>query len=136
MPTDFPGYTSDNSRISELEEAIHSDFDHHPDLIPYIQKHEFEALLFSNFSGFEIVIDTENQLKEIQSILDAYPNPEDINNSPQTAPSKRLESIFNYDKTFHSELILDEVNMEDITQKCPRFREWIDSIVERLKLDY
>ncbi|WP_439490708.1 DUF4276 family protein [Algoriphagus sp.] len=133
LPTDFPGYTTDSGRISALEEAIHIDFDQHPDLIPYIQKHEFEALLFSHIPGFEIVIDDLKQLEQIQSILDMYPNPEDINNSPQTAPSKRLVNIFNYDKTLHSELILDEVKMEDITQKCPRFREWIDRIVGRLQ---
>lgn len=86
LPTDFPGYTTDSGRISALEEAIHIDFDQHPDLIPYIQKHEFEALLFSHIPGFEIVIDDLKQLEQIQSILDIYPNPEDINNSPQTAP--------------------------------------------------
>lgn len=136
LPTDFPEFTNDSKKISMMETAIHADFGQNPDLIPYIQKHEFEALLFTNLSGFEIVIDDEKKLKAIQAIVNAYPNPEDINNSPQTAPSKRLEKIFSYDKALHSELILEGVTMESIKEKCPRFREWTERIIERLERNY
>lgn len=136
LPTDFPGNSQNSDRVSEIEASILLDFENNIDLIPYIQKHEFEALLFSNISGFEIVIDKEEQLEKIKSIIETYSNPEDINNSPETAPSKRLMKIFEYDKTFHSEMILESLGMEEILDKCPRFKEWIEKIVARLRLDF
>lgn len=136
LPTDFPGFTQNSDRVSEIEASILQDFGNNIDLIPYIQKHEFEALLFSNISGFEIVIDKEEQLEKVKSIIETYSNPEDINNSPDTAPSKRLMHIFEYDKTFHSEMILESLGMEEILDKCPRFKEWIEKIVARLRLNF
>ncbi|WP_373492714.1 DUF4276 family protein [Aquiflexum sp.] len=136
LPTDFPGYNQNSDRIREIEESIIKDFGNNIDLIPYIQKHEFEALLFSNISGFKIVIDREEQLNEVKSIIESYSNPEDINNSLENAPSKRLMRIFEYDKTFHSEMILESLGMEEILDKCPRFKEWVERIVARLSMNF
>jgi len=58
-------------------------------LIPYIQKYEFEALMFSKIDGFEIVMDDDKQLREIRNTIAEFPNPEDINSLPQKTPSKR-----------------------------------------------
>jgi Domain of unknown function (DUF4276) len=132
LPTDFPSYSIDSNRISEIESAIHSEFENHPDFIPYIQKHELEALMFSEMTGFEFVIDSIDSLEEINQIMISYPNPEDINNSPQTAPSKRLENIFKYDKTFHGDLIFEMMDIKRIIEKCPRFASWIERIIIRL----
>jgi len=56
LPTDFPGYTNDSQRIDEIEKAISADIDN-SDFIPYIQRHEIEALMFSYRAGFDLVID-------------------------------------------------------------------------------
>jgi hypothetical protein len=100
LPTDFPQFSRAGNRISDIEKAIHLDFNNNPDFIPYIQKFEFEALMFSNIEGFSLVVDNVGQLDEIQSIIDAYPNPEDINNSPDTAPSKRRKRSSNMTRYF------------------------------------
>lgn len=112
LPTDFPQYTSDSLKINQIEEAILADFEYTSDLIPYIQRHELEALMSSDRSGFELIIDDKNQLKEIDAITDRYKNPEDNNNSPETAPSKRLASIFNYDKISDARLIFEMLTIE------------------------
>jgi hypothetical protein len=57
--------------------------------LPYFQKHEFEALLFANYAGFANIVN-DKQMAKIKDIIAQFPNPEDINQSPQTAPSKRL----------------------------------------------
>ena len=57
LPTDFPAFTADSHRIHEIENAISADFGNNPDFIPYIQRHELEALMYSNMDGFEIVVD-------------------------------------------------------------------------------
>ena len=133
LPGDFPSFTMDSTKIEQIEKAIHDDFENNPDLIPYIQRHELEALMFSDRSGFELVIDDVSKLQQIDKILDQYPNPEDINNNPNSAPSKRLQKIFSYDKTGDGELIFDMIGIDSILEKCPRFAEWLTKIVLKLK---
>lgn len=136
LPNDFPGYTGNSLKVGEIEKAIHKDFGNDPDFIPYIQCHELEALMFSDRSGFELVIDDDLQLQQIDAIIKEFPNPEDINNSPDTAPSKRLKKIFNYDKTGDGELIFDMIGIENMINKCPRFAGWLESLVAKLSSGY
>jgi phage gpG-like protein len=98
-------------------------------VVPYVQMYEFEALLFSDVRRFDWVVDgwnpaTEKALREINS---RFPNPEYINDNPETAPSKRLESIFRgfYSKTEHSPIIAEEIGLPAIRQACPRFHQWL-----------
>ncbi|MDF2156484.1 DUF4276 family protein [Algoriphagus sp. CAU 1675] len=132
LPNDFPGYTSNSNLIHQVEASIHEDFGNNPDFIPYIQRHELEALMFSGREGFELVIDQGDQLAKIDQILNTYSNPEDINNDPETAPSKRLIKIFGYDKTGDGEMILEMLGIDQMLQKCPRFKEWIDKLIQKL----
>jgi hypothetical protein len=104
-----------------------------PDFIPYIQRHEVEALMFSDREGLEFVIDDASQMQQIDQIIQQYANPEDINNSPQTAPSKRLERIFGYNKVNDGELILDMMEIETIIHKCPRFAAWVNKLETKLR---
>lgn len=133
IPTDFPNFTLDSKKIAEIENGILNDFESCPFLIPYIQSHEVEALMFSERTGFEFVIDDDQKLKEIDKIISDYPNPEEINNSPETAPSKRLSKIFNYDKVSDGELIFDTIKIESILEKCPRFNSWIETLLLKTK---
>lgn len=99
--------------------------------IPYIQLHEFEALLFSAVNGFKIYFD-EHISEEIQGIIDSFDNPEDINSSPETAPSKRLLRIIpGYDKVVFGNIIALEIGLPVILEKCPRFRKWIELLIRR-----
>lgn len=133
IPTDFPEFSNDVGQINSMEQAIHADFDNDANFIPYIQKHEVEALMFSDRSGFELIIDDENKLRQIDEIMKKYPNPEDINNSIQTSPSKRLLNIFNYDKVSDGELIFEMIKIDAILNKCPRFANWLCIIINKLK---
>lgn len=132
LPTNFPNYTTDSILIHQIESGISNDFDNNPNIIPYIQRHEVESLMFSELDGFDFVIDDPNKLNEIENIISEFPNPEDINSRPEKAPSKRLEKIFNYDKVVDSEMIFDFLAIEQIMSKCPRFKDWIDSLVLKL----
>jgi hypothetical protein len=134
LPTDFPAFTADSNRIDQIEDAIEKDINSQ-EFIPYIQRHELEALMFSAKEGFELVVDDQGKLTELDQIMQEYPNPEDINNSPQTAPSKRLKRIFGYDKTGDGELIFEMLDVETIMDKCPRFKEWIEKLVEKLEVN-
>lgn len=131
LPTDFPAFTSDSLQIDQIENAVIEDIAD-KNFIPYIQRHELEALMFSSNEGFELVVDDQGILTELDQVIEAYPNPEDINNSPQTAPSKRLKNIFGYEKTSDGALIFEMLEIEVILSKCPRFRKWLTDIEDKL----
>lgn len=132
LPTNFPNFTTDSKLINKIEDGISIDFDSNENLIPYIQKHEIEALMFTKKDGFELVIDEEDKLLLIENIIEEYPNPEDINSNPENAPSKRLERIFKYDKVADSEMIFGMLDIQSMIDKCPRFNNWINNIIEKL----
>ncbi len=132
LPESFPNFTKDSKKISNIENGIKDHFKNDPNLIPYIQRHELEALMFANRDGLNSVIDDKKKMEEVDKIITTYPNPEDINNSPETAPSKRLNGIFGYNKVDHSDSIFQEIGMDNILAKCPRFSKWIDEIIKKL----
>lgn len=136
LPTSLPRYTTDGNAIEEVESAMHKDLKNSipnlQDFIPYIQKYEYEALLFSGMEGFEYLIDDEESLSVLQSINDEYPNPEDINGGAETSPSKRLMKIFDYHKVGDSEDIIVILGFEKIYDKCPRFAQWYNYLLEAL----
>ena len=54
--------------------------------------------------------------------------PEDINDSPETAPSKRILSIFpegTYSKPEHGPLIAEAIGIDAMRQKCAQFDAWV-----------
>lgn len=109
-----------------------------PDRIfPYVQQYEFEALLFSDIQRFEWVLDgwSAEAERKLQSIVDAFPNPEKINDSPTTAPSKRLEAVFcgTYRKTEHGPLIAGDIGLDVIRDQCPGFNEWVSQLEKLAK---
>ena len=119
-------------QVEEMEKCIKDDIKDHR-FIPYIQLHEFEALLFSSNKGFETYFTKDNAL-ETQQIIDAFDNPEEINTTPSGAPSKRLLAIKDdYEKVIEGNLIALEVGMNEILIKCPRFKAWIEKLIEACK---
>lgn len=117
-------------KVEEMEKRISDDINDWR-FIPYIQLHEFEALLFSAVNGFETYFDDQIS-KEIQKIIDSFDNPEEINSSPETAPSKRLIQIIPYyDKVIYGNIVALEIGLPAILSKCPRFRGWIDTLIHR-----
>ena len=127
---DIEALPSHIKRVEEMEKSISDDINDWR-FIPYIQLHEFEALLFSAVNGFEIYF--EDQVSnEIQGIIDSFDNPEEINSSPETAPSKRLIRIIPYyDKVIYGNIVALEIGLPTILARCPRFRGWIDCLIHR-----
>ncbi len=131
---DFYGFPSDvpNCRnpkdISALEEAICKDVSCRK-FIPYISKHEFEALLFSDISAFSN--NYPDAVQKLLKIRKEYSSPEEINNSPSTAPSKRILGLIpEYRKTSDGISISMAIGIDRMMDQCPHFRQWIDTIIE------
>lgn len=98
-------------------------------LLPYIQKYEFEALLFCVPEAFERLDIDAKQLERIVSISQEHQVVEDINGGPETAPSKRLVSIFHYEKVHDSIEVLRGIPLEVLMARSPHFKKWIENLV-------
>lgn len=124
--------SSHTVQVEEMEQCIKEDIKD-TRFIPYIQLHEFEALLFASNKGFHSFFN-EKQKEKTQQIINSYDNPEDINTTPQGAPSKRILAIKeDYDKILEGNLIALEIGFAKIMEKCPRFRAWIERLIEACK---
>ncbi len=141
IPNDLPHYEECMKKkfaiekIECLEQQMKADIGYESRFFSYIQKFEFEALLFSSKQVFEKYYD-KKIVNQIENIINAYENPEEINDSPNTAPSKRLESIIsNYNKVIDGNLIALEIGIEQIIKKCPRFKIWIEELKVKLELN-
>jgi hypothetical protein len=117
----------ENAMLEDLDESIRYRF------IPYIQLHEFEAILFSDISVIEDNFEAD-ELKDhayLMETISAISNPENINDGKTTAPSKRLDRIIeNYSKVVYGSLLAQEIGLDKIREKCPRFNNWIDSLMK------
>ncbi len=101
--------------------------------IPYIQMYEFEALLFSSPQNLAAGIGQIALAPALQAIREQFLQAEDINNSPNTSPAKRIEKLFPaYKKPLHGALAALEIRLEIIRQQCPLFDAWLRQL-EALK---
>ena len=132
---DYYGFVDAHNRtIEELTSEIKQNFSSKY-IVPYIQLHEIEALWFSDIDSIARKMNANfEQKQKLKRIIQSYPNPEDINNSKDTAPSKRLERIFlGYDKPIDGVSIAENIPIEVYMQKCPRFKIWIETIIQMAK---
>ncbi|MGV3518834.1 DUF4276 family protein [Luteitalea sp.] len=97
--------------------------------VPFVLMHEFEALLFSDCSAFASAIGSTSQLATLEGVRNAFASPEHINDSPITAPSKRLErAIGGYQKTLHGILGALGIGIEGMRSACPHFAAWLSRL--------
>ena len=145
LPSDFPGFNdlkvtqTHQEQANLLETRIKKDLENSQkqlfeNFIPYIQLHEFEALVFASINGIDSLFErSEMDYKGLMNVIQQYPNPEDINNHPDTAPSVRLKKLISgYNKVLHGIDIINTVGMAELLEKCPRFKTWIESMAEAL----
>jgi hypothetical protein len=132
LPQDFPGLaaaagTGDPlERAEELERYWHADVGDHR-FIPYIQVHEFEALVFSDPK--QILLAHPGRMKEagaLAAVRAGYASPEHIDDGPATAPSKRILALVpGYSKPTSSALILRSIGLARLRQECAHFNQWL-----------
>lgn len=100
--------------------------------IPFVMMHEFEGLLFSDCPRFADSIGRPELAAQFQAIRNGFSSPEEINDSPQTAPSKRVESLVEgYEKPLLGALAVLGIGLDAIRRECLHFNEWL-SLLERL----
>ncbi len=92
--------------------------------IPYIQMHEFEALVYSDKA---ILVEALRcKLADIDRILKDFPSPEDINDDPNLSPAKRIIRLVpHYQKIVTGVAVSKRIGLAGIREKCPHFNGWI-----------
>ena len=84
--------------------------------------------MFTKIDAFEEWIDNNDLLEPLRTARRST-SPEDINDSPQTAPSKRiLAAMPGYQKTVHGPLIACEIGLDPVRAACPHFDRWLKRI--------
>lgn len=143
LPTDFPGFTeiskinSPYDKVSMIEKCLAESIAY-KDFVPYIQLHEFEALLFCGIKELASLYPySEKNIMQLNSVLAQYEgNPELIDNSPQTAPSKRIINAVEankkhkYNKPQTAVEVIKEIGIEKIIKECQHFKEWVDKLID------
>lgn len=127
---DFYGFKGRAERnIEELEAAIGGlvDVDRRGRLIPYVQRYEFEALLFAvPQQAIEMMKGSAAQLEAMQQTVRRSGSPELVNDSYETSPSHRMQNLFaGYDKKLHGPEIVELAGLAAIRKECPRFDAWV-----------
>lgn len=140
LPENFPGLRSLPPGLGAYETSARLEVEFKRDmavrlgdlpvsgrLIPYIQLHEFEALLFSDPSAFlEAFPGNQAAVNRLAAIRTEFQNPEEIDNSPGNAPSKRILKVLpDYKKPVAGLLIAKKIGLVPIRQQCGHFNEWV-----------
>lgn len=137
LPDDFPNMAkrtsvADPHKKAQLIEKGIADDIADSRLIPYIQVHEFEALLFSAPPIMDAALGAppaESRLTELQQIAGAFPSPEHIDEGADTAPSKRIIQLYRaYRKPVFGPLITKRIGLNTLRERCRHFHEWVSKL--------
>ncbi len=135
LPNDFPGkarpaYPSTGcgrSKAQFLEAEFAKDVGLR-NFVPNLLVHEFEALLFVELDAFAPWTDDDSVLEPLRKVRHRTA-PEEINDAPNTAPSKRILAAWaGYQKTFHGPLIACDIGLDAMRRACPHFDNWLRTI--------
>jgi hypothetical protein len=137
LPNDFPSFVEARlrlepyQRIEMLEAAFGRDIGN-PRFIPYIQLHEFEALLLVEPSQFDVQFaEYATGIQNLVALSAQFASPELIDDGEQTAPSKRIiEEISGYEgaKPSAGPAIARRIGVQLIRNKSPHFDGWLSKI--------
>ncbi len=142
LPSDWPGrnqakrckdyldkaITIESNICNDIKECLGDSFNPSR-IIPYIQMHEFEALLFSSPERLAQSLGQAELSSVFQTIRNEFLNPEEINDNYDTCPSRRIEGVFqDFKKTINGIAAADQIGLDCMRKECPHFNEWITKL--------
>ncbi len=120
-------------RVSGVEQALQADIGD-PRFLPFLAMHEFEALLFVEPRVIAEVVRRPELAAPLQAIRQAHPaTPEEINDSPATSPSARIEQACDqhcgsarvFQKLTHGLIAATRIGLPKMRAECPHFAAWL-----------
>ena len=138
IPGDFPRIDDSkiifdpHGRITFLEEVFADDIlsSGIRRFTPYLQLHEFEALIFADASKLDWeYLEHDDQIARLIALANDKGDPELINDHPETAPSKRIfKEIPEYAKVKSGPLVADKIGLPVLRARCKHFGAWLDRL--------
>jgi hypothetical protein len=135
LPNDFPGFEEATQiqdfikRVEYLENALQLKIGDKR-FIPYIQLHEYEALLLTDPEALLSWYPKENRaVQNLINLCTRYATPEEIDD--QNPPSKRIiQEISQYKgaKSSTGPIVAQKIGLSKIRDKCPHFATWITNL--------
>jgi hypothetical protein len=140
LPNDFPlrndplpGVTTPLARVQAIENAWRNDIGDDR-FLPNLLLHEYETLILARPESLLAAYPGMGQaIADLRQDISGFQNPEDINDSPITAPSKRIIRAFeahkiHYDKVTGGALAILELGLVNIRQRCHKFDCWLQML--------
>lgn len=134
LPNEFPQFDKAQQisdpylRVKHLETAFANDINDSR-FIPYIQLHEFEALILTEPDRLiERFPEFKKNVEQLSEFCQQYSSPELINDGATTAPSKQIINFIpSYEgaKVSVAPLMAKKIGLQTIRSKCPHFDEWL-----------
>lgn len=96
--------------------------------IPYIQRHEVEALVLVGLDALTDLVEPDEGVNALRADIRSTA-PEDVNDSEQTAPSKRLiRFVPGYQKSIHGPAVMEATGLPKLRAACPGFDRWVSKL--------
>ena len=137
LPPDFPRYADaaevpdPYARVEILEAAL-SEAIGDRRFIPYIQLHEFEALLFTDPQKLDTqFLDCPSAIQQLVETARELGSPELVDDGPTTAPSKRITAAipeYARRKASAGPIVAAKIGLSELQSQCRHFREWLERL--------
>jgi Domain of unknown function (DUF4276) len=133
IPAGFPGLRESEDdpsleRVRKIEGAFAREIDD-ARFIPYIQLHEFEALVLCGLSALEERYPHRRQeIRELEKRINRqFRSPEEVDRF--WPPSRRLlQAIPGYAKIVDGIHVVESLGIAALRQKCLHFGEWLEAL--------
>lgn len=131
LPASFPGMNvkinDPRQMLGHLEQALANDMGDRR-FIPYLQLHEFEALLLAD--PRKLLVHYSTAAAAVEKLVlqtQGYGDPELIN--LDEPPSKRIaQALPGYDKVLCAGTVPAAIGLSAIRARCPHFDEWVSRL--------
>ena len=138
LPSDFPGYKAGMAKPTGRDQAIALQASLAAEMgdtrfIPYLQVHEYEALVLVDPRRIASIYDVPDaQIEALCHECSGYGTPEEINLGQHSHPKYRIQQkVPGYDENVAGPLIAEEIGLPILRVRCPHFGKWL-TILEQL----
>ncbi len=145
LSDEFPGWQDAEAipdpydKVTALEGSWKMDIQDQR-FIPYLQLHEFEALLLASPQHLgEEFIGCDEPIRRLADMADQFDSPERIDDGESTAPSKRIIAElpqYAARKASAGPIIAERIGLEILRPKCPHFDGWLARLESLSETDH
>lgn len=132
LPSDFPGHAQGITKPTgkEKADALQQSLAQHigdPRFIPYLQCHEFEALVLTDPARISTLYEVpKTEIEALCRDCGAFATPEEINLGSHSHPKYRIEQkVQGYDENVAGPLLAEDIGLATLRVRCPHFGEWL-----------